>query len=243
MFVWHKLACLFRRPLAQECKAYPFRNVQAQVDCIALCVDVAFALQIQISVDYFQVLAIFTSARVEWPPIIRDAFKVRHSSQHFPVCVRAATFKVAVFGFVFSTPVVLHLGASSLSSQFMSAFNLNLELAAPECLSPDLDYEQKFLGIVGLPLCALALLAVVALAGYLWNTLIKRSKKGQRQNHVPALIGASVLLMLFIYMQETKTALDGELAPRRAVSLAMPASSRPPATMSHGPNGATSMGA
>lgn len=93
----------------------------------------------------------------------------------------------------------------------MSAFNLNLELAAPECISPDLDYEQKFLGIIGLPLCALALLAVVALAGYLWNTLIKRSKKGQRQNHVPGLIGAAVLLMLFIYMQETKTALDGEL--------------------------------
>ncbi|KAA0152665.1 hypothetical protein FNF28_07019 [Cafeteria roenbergensis] len=121
---------------------------------------------IQISVDYFQVLAIFTSARVQWPPIIRDAFK------------------------------------------FMSAFNLNLELAAPECISPDLDYEQKFLGIVGLPLCALALLVVVALAGYLWNTLVKRSKKGQRQSHVPGLIGAAVLLMLFIYMQETKTALD-----------------------------------
>lgn len=191
-------------------------------------------LQIQISVDYFQVLAIFTSARVKWPPLIREVFKVSIGK-----CNAHANRLQQVEGETLPTRMVWHNtgwgGNSCLSHpqipnpafftsppselgvlfpivfvhmQLMSAFNLNIELAAPECITPDLSYEQKFLGIIGLPAVAIATMGLIGLLGYAWKAFVRRAKKGQRTTHLPGLLGAGVLLMIFIYMQETKTALD-----------------------------------
>ena len=78
-------------------------------------VNLAF---LSIGVDYFQVLAIFATSKVDWPPALQKLF------------------------------------------QAMSAFNLNLEIAAPECSIPDVQYTTKWFSIQLLPLAACTLRAL-----------------------------------------------------------------------------------
>ena len=77
--------------------------------------NVAF---IAIGWDYFQVLALFSRADIEWPPLMRAMFT------------------------------------------FFSAFNFNIDITAPECLVPNLDYQLKWWFIMLIPMAAMSFLCL-----------------------------------------------------------------------------------
>jgi len=93
--------------------------------------------------------------------------------------------------------------------RFMSAFNLNIEIVAPECLVPDVAFQTKWLIIMAIPLGLMALLTTQFL--YLWA--FKRWVKGHTNkrklcSHYPTLISSWLVLMYLFYLYMTKTVLD-----------------------------------
>jgi hypothetical protein len=72
-----------------------------------------------------------------------------------------------------------------------SAFNLNIEVIAPECLVPSVTFQQKFAAVAG--------------AGVVWKWLcLGRDKRLGR--HVNALVASCLLVLTFLYLYETRSA-------------------------------------
>jgi hypothetical protein len=120
-----------------------------------------------IGVDYFQVLAILSSAHVPWPPVLQQLWR------------------------------------------FMAAFNLNIEIVAPECLVPDVTFTTKWLIVMALPL---GLMSVMA-AQFSFLYAIKRFVRGiaiKRKlcSHYPTLVSSWLILMYLFYLYMTKSVLD-----------------------------------
>lgn len=92
--------------------------------------------------------------------------------------------------------------------KFMSAFNLNLELAAPECALPDITYGQKWFFSMALPLAMLALFGTVYVSGYLWKLCILRLPASQRHEHSHKLISIGVISLYVMYVYLTRLTLD-----------------------------------
>jgi len=127
-------------------------------------VNLAF---ITIGIDYFQVLAIFSSTKVPWPAALQSLFNI------------------------------------------MSVFNFNIDIAAPECISPNLDYEVKWWLQMALPLALLGILATV----YFGYAGVKMARWGIHQPHVyqshlSALIAIFMVAMYYLYLVLTKKALE-----------------------------------
>jgi len=123
---------------------------------------------ISIGLDFFQVLAIFASSGVKWPPIVKE---------------------------------LLHI---------LSAFNLNIEIVAPECIVPDLSYKAKFWFIMLLPLSVGGLLlggVFTALALYKACVLGQR-KKSELFSHLPGMINSCLSLLYILYLYLTRTVFD-----------------------------------
>jgi len=120
---------------------------------------------ISIGLDFFQVLAIFASSGVKWPPIVKE---------------------------------LLHI---------LSAFNLNIEIVAPECIVPDLSYKAKFWFIMLLPLSVGGLLlggVFTALSLYKALVLGQR-KKSELFSHLPGMINSCLSLLYVLYLYLTRT--------------------------------------
>ena len=93
--------------------------------------------------------------------------------------------------------------------QAMSFFNLNLELAAPECyVTPPPPYEVRWLATMALPLLALGLLGVVYVAHYLYKLLVLKRPAERRHTHVNALVATIVTIMYILYIFLTRMTLD-----------------------------------
>ncbi len=93
--------------------------------------------------------------------------------------------------------------------QILSAFNLNIEIIAPECIKPDLSYAQKWSGIMMLPITACTVFLGIFTAGYIW----KRHILGQRgraflTGHRNALIAMFLILFYFLYLYITRSLLE-----------------------------------
>ena len=83
-----------------------------------------------------------------------------------------------------------------------SAFNLNIDIVAPECLVPGVSYVQKWLAFESIPACVGLIFIVVH--GLL--LLYKRHILGQRSweqllNHVDDLISSYLILFFFLFLQ------------------------------------------
>lgn len=126
-------------------------------------IDVAL---IQIGVDYMQVLAIFASARIAWPPFIQDVFHV------------------------------------------MSAFNLNLEITAPECLVPDIAFVTKWLLMMAIPVGCCVFLLMAFAGGFAWRFFVKRLSVAVSLQVGDKILAGFVILLYFLYLQITKQILD-----------------------------------
>jgi len=120
---------------------------------------------ISIGLDFFQVLAIFASSGVKWPPIVKE---------------------------------LLHI---------LSAFNLNIEIVAPECIVPDLSYKAKFWFIMLLPLSVGGLLlGGVFTAISLYKALVLgQRKKSDLFSHLPGMINSCLSLLYVLYLYLTRT--------------------------------------
>ena len=109
---------------------------------------------------------------------------------------------------IFAGSGVLWPPAVKTLLSIMSAFNLNIEIVAPECLLPKVTWTQKFLAIMALPLvvgallfCAFALQALTKLARGI-------REKRKIYSHVPAVVSSTLVLLYLLYLYLTRTALD-----------------------------------
>lgn len=74
----------------------------------------------------------------------------------------------------------------------LSAFNFNIDLAAPDCLSPNLGFTTKFLATLGLPLAAGALFLLLHFV-----KVAHKLFKGQRKklhSHLPTLVSTGITM-------------------------------------------------
>jgi len=93
----------------------------------------------------------------------------------------------------------------------LSAFNLDLNiLFVPECLSPDIGFEVKFIATLAMPILVAALLGIVALARYLYKLLCTNYKarpSGFLCSDSNVTISAFIVLARFAYLFVTMMAL------------------------------------
>jgi hypothetical protein len=88
----------------------------------------------------------------------------------------------------------------------MSVFNLNLDLTAPECLSPNFSYQTKWTITELMPLAAMAIFIMVHFAKWGHKKFVlKRTKK--LHNHRHLVIGTSLSTFYYLYLYITKTSL------------------------------------
>jgi len=91
--------------------------------------------------------------------------------------------------------------------RWMSAFNFNLELTAPECSIPDLSYETKWYFTMGLPLAACSIFLLMHFFKYFQKRCIK-GRRNKLHSHVSALVGTALVMFYYIYLYITRTTLD-----------------------------------
>jgi hypothetical protein len=120
-----------------------------------------------IVLDFFQVLAVFSSVNIAWPQSLLALFR------------------------------------------FMSVFNLNIDVAAPECLVPTLEFETKWWLMEALPVCVLGGTIVVFFC-YAAVKLVTKGGDGETQlaSHLPRLIAVFLLCMYVLYLNVTRKSLD-----------------------------------
>jgi len=170
--------CIRFRPLdSGECEQCPeeflllMRIIGFSALAIFLCIggwamnkyNVHLAF-ISIGVDYFQILAIFRNSRVQWPPMIKELFRM------------------------------------------MAIFNLNLDIAAPECLF-DIDYANKWIFIEILPVFML----VVFILGHVYQYVLKkyiRQRARGLYSHLAGYAAAYLVMFYYLYLYLTRTLLS-----------------------------------
>jgi len=90
----------------------------------------------------------------------------------------------------------------------LSAFNLNLEIVAPECLVPDVSFKQKFYVIVALPFAVLIVFTVINLARAACCMCYKRTRSCKSQmTSLAGSVSILLLLLFLMYLYVTKTIL------------------------------------
>ena len=111
-----------------------------------------------------QVLALFSRAEIEWPPLMRAMFT------------------------------------------FFSAFNFNVDITAPECLIPNLDYQLKWWFIMLIPMAAMSFLCLAFIVELLHDAV--RGKKILFFQKFGNVIAQYLLMMYYVYLAVTRRALD-----------------------------------
>jgi hypothetical protein len=89
----------------------------------------------------------------------------------------------------------------------MAIFNFSIDIAAPECLSPNLPFQAKWYAQEMIPLALLAIL----LAIHVVYSLMKWRRWGEKASyttHISSLVAVFVISMYFLYLVLTKNALD-----------------------------------
>lgn len=90
----------------------------------------------------------------------------------------------------------------------LSAFNLNLDIVAPECLVPDISYSQKFYFIQLLPISLFGFLFLVNIGYILYKALILGRSKKELWGHISSMKATGLIIMYFLYLYITRTLLD-----------------------------------
>ena len=121
---------------------------------------------LSIGVDYCQVLAMFASAKVSWPPAILSLFHI------------------------------------------LSAFNLNLEIVAPECLVPNVGFIQKFSAVMLLPVFIGGFFAALHFGLVAYKAVVLRRDLNKLNRHAAPLVASELLMMYILYIYLCKTTFD-----------------------------------
>ena len=91
--------------------------------------------------------------------------------------------------------------------ELCSIFNFNIDITAPECLIPDLDYWIKWAGIMALPIGAFALLSLVSCA----KIIRERRSSAPRTSigkQLSSVIAMYLMTFYYLYLAVTRRALD-----------------------------------
>lgn len=92
--------------------------------------------------------------------------------------------------------------------KFLSAFAFNLDLAAPECLVPELNQVLKWVAFESIPLIAFTIFTMIYVFKWCYKYFCLSRKSKQLNTHLPQLISMGIIVMRVLYLQETKQALD-----------------------------------
>ena len=96
--------------------------------------------------------------------------------------------------------------------EFMSIFNFNIDIAAPECLIQEFDYKTKWIIIMLLPLIFAGILLLIFLLVMCIKLVKKLSgtagKATRYCSHGNKLIAMFIIIFYFIYLSVTRRALD-----------------------------------
>ncbi|CAE7826972.1 unnamed protein product, partial [Symbiodinium sp. KB8] len=84
--------------------------------------------------------------------------------------------------------------------RFMSVFNLNIDLAAPECLNPEMQYDVKWAAIMLLPVLIASVFFLVYLVNYLYKRCILKVAAEKRNSHMPQLVGVCLTMFYLLYL-------------------------------------------
>ena len=113
-----------------------------------------------IGIDFFQVIAIYGSTRVDWPFVVQQLLLV------------------------------------------LSAFNVNVEIVAPECYLPGTTFITKFTGIALLPIAMASILFSVHFV-LLFTKMVVMGRRSQVMRHTHVLVASLLVLMYFLYLYES----------------------------------------
>ncbi|KUF90254.1 UDP-glucose:glycoprotein glucosyltransferase [Phytophthora nicotianae] len=89
----------------------------------------------------------------------------------------------------------------------LSAFNLNLELIAPECFAFQVSFVNKWFIIELFPLVVAATSLGIFAALYAYKRFIKR-RRTRLTSHLPQLFGSTLVMMYYLFLYLTRTTLD-----------------------------------
>jgi len=89
----------------------------------------------------------------------------------------------------------------------LSVFNVNLDLLAPECYTPDMKFEYKWLAIEFLPILFCGCFGIVHVFIY-WHKRVIQKRTKNLHNHVHLVIGMCLMGFYYMYLYITKTSLD-----------------------------------
>ena len=90
----------------------------------------------------------------------------------------------------------------------LSAFNLNIDIVAPECLVPNVSYEFKFYFIMGLPLAIFALFFTGMSFMMIYKSIMFGRKRKELFKHKSIIKATMIILMYFFYLYLTRTIMD-----------------------------------
>jgi hypothetical protein len=90
---------------------------------------------------------------------------------------------------------------------YLSAFNLNLEILAPECSYPDLAFETKWLFIEFMPVFFFLMVLAVYFAQYFKKRFILQ-RTAKLHNHGHRVVGMSLLCFYYLYLYLSRNTLE-----------------------------------
>ena len=92
--------------------------------------------------------------------------------------------------------------------QILSAFNLNLDLTAPECLMPTMRFYMKFALVEALPLVFITLFILVHIAKMAYKSCIMGRNRRESNSHTATLIATCIVIFRLLYLYLTRTSMD-----------------------------------
>jgi len=92
---------------------------------------------------------------------------------------------------------------------YLTMFNLNLELMAPECSMPEFSFRSKWYAANAMPVAVAAVVVLGILGVWLFKCLCCVSgPKGTKCGHASGTIGMAMVLFYFYYLFLTRTIMD-----------------------------------
>jgi hypothetical protein len=90
----------------------------------------------------------------------------------------------------------------------LSAFNLNLDIVAPECLVPDVSFRTRWAFVMLLPVSLSALFAVIHAINGVYASVVKGQSLKKAFEDPSSFISSVLLLMYLLYIYLTRQVLD-----------------------------------
>jgi VCBS repeat-containing protein len=90
---------------------------------------------------------------------------------------------------------------------FLRAFNFNIDIAAPECLLPDLEFEEKWYGTMAMPV-GVVIILIFAHTFLILKQICLYKKTQSIYGHLSTLIASFHMIFYFLYLSLTKRALE-----------------------------------